>query len=346
MSLITSPAPEPRAAFDRISLRRLVLIRWVAVAGQALALLVVHYVLEFPLPLAPAFGVVACSAALNLFFAFHHRAATRLGERQAAYFLGYDLLQLGLLLYLTGGLQNPFSILILAPVTVAATILSRPPVIALAIFAVAIITVLAFWHVPLPWRSAPPLFPPELVLGIWTALTVATAFIGAYTWSVAAEARRLRDAVAATQLALAREQRVSAVGGLAAAAAHELGSPLATIAVVAKELARELPPDSPYAEDAALLLSQSERCRRILADLTRAPEEDGGAPYESLPISALVETTALSHDRRVRLIFATAQRAEEDEPLVRRSPEIVQGIGNIVQNAVSFAHREIRIATR
>ena len=104
MSAITSTlAPEPRAAFDRISLRRLVLIRWVAVAGQALALLVVHYVLEFPLPLAPAFGVVGCSAALNLFFAFHHRAATRLGERQAAYFLGYDLLQLGLLLYLTGG---------------------------------------------------------------------------------------------------------------------------------------------------------------------------------------------------------------------------------------------------
>src|SRR5436309_6968905 len=102
--------PEPRAAFDRISLRRLVLIRWVAVAGQALALLVVHFVLEFPLPLLPAFGVVACSAALNLFFAFYHRTATRLGERQAAYFLGYDLLQLGLLLYLTGGLQNPFSI--------------------------------------------------------------------------------------------------------------------------------------------------------------------------------------------------------------------------------------------
>jgi len=116
-------APEPRAAFDRISLRRLVLIRWVAVVGQALALLVVHFIIEFRLPLLPAFGVVACSAALNLFFAFHHRATTRLGERQAAYFLGYDLLQLGLLLYLTGGLQNPFAILIVAPVTVAATVL-------------------------------------------------------------------------------------------------------------------------------------------------------------------------------------------------------------------------------
>src|ERR1700730_6941378 len=124
--------PEPRAEFDRISLRRLVLIRWVAVAGQALALLVVHYVLDFSVPLLPAFAVVGCSAALNLFFAIHRRAATRLGEREAAYFLGYDLLQLGLLLYLTGGLENPFSILILAPVTVAATILSRPAVIALA----------------------------------------------------------------------------------------------------------------------------------------------------------------------------------------------------------------------
>src|SRR6202035_1915170 len=107
-------------------------------------------------------------------------------------------------------------------------------------------------------------FPPELVLGIWTALVLATVFISAYTWSVAAEARRLRDAVAATQLALAREQRVSAVGGLAAAAAHQLGSPLATIAVVAKELARDLPAGSPLAADAELLLSQSERCRTIL----------------------------------------------------------------------------------
>ncbi len=316
MTRITSPvAPEPRAAFDRISLRRLVSIRWVAVIGQALALLVVHYVLEFPLPLLPAFSVVASSAALNLFFAFHHRAATRLGERQAAYFLGYDLLQLGLLLYLTGGLQNPFAILILAPVTVAATILSRPPVIALAIFAVAIITALAFWHVPLPWRSEPPLFPPELVLGIWTALVVATAFIGAYTWSVAAEARRLRDAVAATQLALAREQRVSAVGALAAAAAHELGSPLATIAVVAKELARDLPPDSPHAEDAMLLLSQSDRCRRILAELTQQPAEDSGSPYERLPISALVEAAGeLYHDARVRLIFAVTVEVADDGP--------------------------------
>ena len=336
--------PEPRTAFDRISLRRLVFIRWVAIAGQALTLLIIHYIFDFRLPLLPAFAVVGCSAVLNLLVPVWRRGAPRLGERDAAYFLGYDLLQLGVLLYLTGGLQNPFAILILAPVTVAATILSLRPVIALALFAIAIITLLALWHLPLPWRNTLLLFPPELVLGLWTALVLATVFIGGYTWSVAEEARRLRDAVAATQLALAREQRVSAVGALAAAAAHELGSPLATIAVVAKELVRDLPDGSPHSEDAQLLLSQSERCRQILAQLARHPDEEGASPYTRLPISALVEAAGeLYHDRRVRLIFATTGNPDGDEPQVRRSPEIMHGLNNLIQNAVQFAHSEVSV---
>ncbi len=336
--------PEKRATFDRISLRRLVLIRWVAIAGQAVALLVVHYAFDFHLPLLPALAVVGCSVVLNLFITLYRRGATRLGEREAALFLGYDLLQLGLLLYLTGGLHNPFSILILAPVTVAATVLSWRPVIALAVFAAAMITILALWHVPLPWRGDPPALPAELVLGLWTALVLATVFIGGYTWSVAQEARRLRDAVAATQLALAREQRVSAVGALAAAAAHELGSPLATIAVVARELVNDLPADSPYAEDAQLLLSQSERCRQILAQLAHHPDEEGASPYTRLPISALVEAAgALYHDPRIRLIFATTGEPADAEPLVRRSPEIMHGLNNLVQNAVQFARSEVSV---
>jgi two-component system, sensor histidine kinase RegB len=241
-------------------------------------------------------------------------------------------------------LENPFSILILAPVTVAATVLSLRPVIALAVFAVAVITLLALWHLPLPWQTMPLDFPSELVLGLWTALVLATVFIGGYAWSVAEEARRLRDAVAATQLALAREQRVSAVGALAAAAAHELGSPLATIAVVAKELSHELPPDSPHAEDMQLLLSQSERCRQILAQLAHHPDEEGASPYTRLPISALVEAAGMPyHDARVRLIFATTGEPAEDEPLVRRSPEIMHGLNNLIQNAAQFARHEVSV---
>ncbi len=206
------------------------------------------------------------------------------------------------------------------------------------------ISLLALWHVPLPWRTVPLVFPPELVLGLWTALVLAIVFIGGYIWSVAEEARRLRDAVAATQLALAREQRVSAVGALAAAAAHELGSPLATIAIVAKELVRELPSDSPHAEDAQLLLSQSERCRLILAELAHHPDEEGASPYSRLPISALVEAAgALYHDPRVRLIFATTGEPADAEPLVVRSPEIMHGLNNLVQNAVQFAQAEVSV---
>jgi two-component system, sensor histidine kinase RegB len=339
-------ASEPATGFGRISLRTLVPIRWVAIAGQALTILIVHYGLGFRLPLLPALGAVGASVLLNAALILLRQIAARLGERDAALCLGYDILQLAILLYLTGGLQNPFSILILAPVTVAATILSRRPVIALSILAVSAISVLALWHEPLPWRTEPLVFPPELVLGIWVALVLATVFIGAYTWSVAQEARRLRDAVTATQLALAREQRVSAVGALAAAAAHELGSPLATIAVVAKELVRDLPDDSPHAEDAALLLSQSERCRRILAELAHHPEHDGGSPYTLLPISALVEAAGAPHrDQGVRLIFATAAQSMPEEPLVRRSPEIMHGLNNLIQNAVQFARREVSVTT-
>jgi two-component system, sensor histidine kinase RegB len=340
-----TPATLPEAETGRISLRALVPIRWLAVIGQAVTLVTVHFGLGFRLPLVPALAVVGCSVLINVHHMATRQATTRLGEREAAVDLGYDIVQLAVLLYLTGGLQNPFAILILAPVTVAATILSRRPVIALSGLAVAAITILAEFHLPLPWRTTPLVFPPALVAGLWVALVLATIFTALYTWSVAQEARMLRDAMAATQLALAREQRVSAVGALAAAAAHELGSPLATIAVVAKELVRDLPAGSPHAEDAALLFSQSERCRTILAQLARQPEEDGdGSPYTRLPISALVEAAGAPYaDLDVSLIFAPTGDPAEDEPLVRRSPEIMHGLNNLIQNAVQFARQEVGV---
>jgi two-component system sensor histidine kinase RegB len=266
-------------------------------------------------------------------------------------FLAYDILQLGALLFLTGGVENPFAILMLAPVTVAATVLSQPSVIALSALTIVGIGLLTVFHLPLPWHGPPLVFPPPYALGVSIALILSTAFLAGYIWSVAEEARRMRDAFAATQLALAREQQISAVGALAAAAAHELGSPLATIAVIARELARDLPPDSPYSEDAALLLSQSERCRNILADLSRHRDSEGGTPFTRLPISALVEAAGEPyHADGIRVIFSTASNRsgterQGDEPLVARSPEILHGLGNLIQNAVQFARHEVSITT-
>lgn len=334
-----------------VSLRMLVLIRWVVVLGQLATILTVHYGLGFRLPLQSALAVVATSAALNIAASWPRRASPRLRDREASFYLAYDILQLGMLLFLTGGLQNPFAMLMLAPVTVSATILSRRSVLFLSGLTVVAITALAIVHLPMPWREAPPQMPELYVLGVWTALVLSTVFIGGYTWSVAEEARRMRDAYAATQLALAREQRVSAVGGIAAAAAHQLGSPLATIAVVAKELVRDLPPDSPYAEDALLLLSQSERCRTILADLARQREGESGTPFPRVPFSVLVEAAGEPHKvGGVTITYTTAagRNAEVqpvEEPQVPSSPEIMHGLGNLIQNAAQFAHREVDVTT-
>jgi two-component system, sensor histidine kinase RegB len=334
-----------------VSLRMLVLIRWVAVIGQAATLLVVHYALGFALPLTAALGVVAVSALLNVAAWISNRAAARLGNREAAIYLAFDTLQLGVLLFLTGGLQNPFAMLMLAPVTVSATILTRRTVAGLSALTVAAITVLAVAHLPLPARPDAAIAPaPIYVLGMWMALVSSSLFITGYNWFVAEEARRMRDAYAATQLALAREQRVAAVGALAAAAAHQLGSPLATIAVVAKELVRDLPKGTAFAEDAQLLLSQSERCRTILAELGRAREGEA-MPFNRVPFSAIVQSAGEPHHRAgVRVVHDTGAGRDPAggalaEPLVPRTPEIVHGLGNLIGNAIEFARSEVTVTT-
>ncbi|HET8727946.1 MAG TPA: ActS/PrrB/RegB family redox-sensitive histidine kinase, partial [Alphaproteobacteria bacterium] len=317
------------------------LIRWVAIAGQLATVLGVRYGLGYDLPIGAALAVIGVSVLLNAAATLQGRTRIRLGDRDAALYLAYDQVQLAVLLSLTGGLINPFSMLLLAPLTVAATILSRQSIIGLATLTLACTTLLAVWHYPLP--GPPDLMPasPLYTLGAWAALSVSAMFVAAYVRHVSEEARRVGDALAATQMALAREQRMSALGALAAAAAHELGSPLGTIAVVAKELQRELPSEGPWAEDVALLMSQSARCRDILSDLARRPEIDGGAPYETLALPALIEAAAHPHRRPGIGLRIEMAEDEDGPPVVRRAPELLHGLGTLLQNAIQFARSEV-----
>lgn len=340
------------AATDPVRLRTLTLIRWVAIGGQALALLVVHFGFGFPVPLAAAFSVVGASLLLNLIVMSGHPTPVRLGERAAAAFLAFDITQLAALLYLTGGLENPFSFLLLAPVAVSATILSIRSTFALCVLSVASITLLAVRHYPLPWAEGGFSVPQVYVLGTWVALAVGIVFFAIYTWRVAEEARRMANALTASQLALAREQQFAALGGLAAAAAHELGSPLGTIAVVSGEIARDLPADSPITEDVRLLISETARCRDILAELSDRSDdgEDRSSPFALLPLHALVQVAADRHHQdHITFSFEeTPIRNDDDkgaEPVVLRSPEIIHGIGNIIQNAVQFARSTVYISS-
>ncbi len=334
--------------FGRVRVRTLILIRWLAVAGQAAALFIVKFTLGFDLPLNPALAAVAVSALLNLVLTLYRRAV-RLGNRGATAFLVFDMVQLAVLLYLTGGLTNPFALLMLAPIAISATILSRGSTLLLCLLAVICFSVLGVSYRELPWHDAGLEFPTLYVAGIWAALVLGTLFIAVYAGSVSIESRRMSDALGATQMALAREQRLSALGALAAATAHELGSPLGTIAVVASEIAREMPKESQLADDAKLLLAETRRCRDILAQLAARPEADAGAPFSELPVSALVEAAAAPHRREnIAIDFESAASGPggpAEEPRVRRSPELIHGLGNLIQNAVQFARTRVELRT-
>ena len=343
-----------RAIGGRVRLQTLVFIRWIALAGQTAAILVVRFGFEFDMQFELVAAVVAASVVVNVLLTTRYPASTRLSDAEAALYLAFDVLQLSVLLFLTGGVQNPFAILVLVPVTISATSLSLRSTIWLGAVGLVSVTVLAFFHLPLPWDEGGFTISNRYIFGIWSALSLGMVFITVYAFRIAAEGRRMSDALAETQMALAREQRLSAVGGIAAAAAHELGTPLGTITLVAKELDRALPEGSPMREDVNLLISQSDRCREILAELSRRPEGDrDDSPFNRMPITALIESSAEPHRRagielavEIKDANGVGERDEGTEavqPVVARNPEILHGLGNLVENAVDFAKSRVAV---
>ncbi len=340
-----APAPPFWSATSRVRVRTLIVLRWLAVVGQTVAVLFVRYGLNVEFPLGWALAAIGVSVALNVALSFMRRAQELALEWEAAAQLTYDVAQLAVLLALTGGLENPFVFLFVAPVAVSATIL-RPAVTAmLAALTFACVGAISVWRFPLPWPEGVEPFhlPPLYQLGIAAAVLVGLGFTSVYAWRVAAEEERLNIALAAVQAVLAREQTLSALGGLAAAAAHELGTPLATIHLVAKEMARGITPEHPHFEDIQLLVAQSERCRAILGQLS-AMREHGDVMVQRAPIRSLLEEIAAPHEGLDAEIVISA---EGDAPLeVRRMPEIVHALGGIVENAVGFARTRVDIEAR
>jgi two-component system sensor histidine kinase RegB len=338
---LATTRPQP----SRLRLDTLTRLRWLAVGGQTAALLIVHWVLDYPVPLGPAFAAVATSAWLNVILRLRYPASTRLSDAQAILYLGYDVAQLAVLLYLTGGLQNPFAFLFLVPVMVSAASLSPRITLVLGGGVLLIAAYLAFDHWPLPWARGETFRTPIVyVVGMWFALASSMLFMGLYAFRVAAEARQLSDALTATELVLAREQHISQLDGLAAAAAHELGTPLATIALVAKELEHDLGAESPHADDITLLREQIQRCRAILGKLTSLGEE-GDEHFARMPLSHLIEEVVEPH-RDFGIDIEVELEGDGAEPVGERNPGLIYGIGNLVENAVDFAKSTVRVSAR
>jgi two-component system, sensor histidine kinase RegB len=338
-------------SLEGVRLQTLVRLRWLAVGGQTAAVLFVYGVLGFPLPLGPCLAVIALSAWLNVFLSLRWRSSVRLHDRYAALLLGYDILQLAALLYLTGGLENPFSFLFLVPVTVSATTMPLNRTVVLGALTLAVISLLAFFRMPLPWYAGAPLELPGIyIAGMWTALVSGLVFSAVYVNRIAREARQMSDALTATEIINAREQQLSALDGLAAAAAHELGTPLATIALVAKELKRELPANGQVGEDLDLLISQTARCREILSRLAdREAQRD--EMFASLKLTVMIEEI-VAPLRGSDIRFAVDARPFDPggegaaEPKIWRNPAIMYGLGNLIGNAADFARSRVDIEAR
>jgi len=337
---ITAQRP---AGLHRLRLNTLIRLRWLALAGQSAAVLVVAYWLNFPLPVALCFALIACSAWLNLFLTFRYPATHLLEPRAALMLLTFDAAELAGLLYVTGGLTNPFSLLMTVPVVISATSLPLRLTTLLGFLVIAAATLLAFFHLPLPWFPGTQIAMPFVyVAGMWMAVVSSILFTGVYAHRVAEEARLLANALSATELVLQREQHLSALDGLAAAAAHELGTPLATIALVVKEMERALGDDPRVRDDVALLKSQSERCRGILKRLTNLSSE-GEAHMARLPFTSLVEEVVAPHREFGIDIRLAPGRREGAEPVARRNPGVLYGLGNLVENAVDFARAAVTV---
>lgn len=364
------PAPPEwlRAGDSRLRLHTIVRLRWLAVVGQSLTILAVHWGLGMTVPIGWCFAVIALSAWLNVALRIRFPESQRLTARSAFLMLGFDIIQLAALLYLTGGLENPFAFLLVAPVAVSASALPLRTTIALGLLAIAAASLLAYVHYPLPWchhdtagsaifhhpiawcHSQTIAIPQIYVMGVWAAVVLGIVFIGFYTWRTAQENRRMAEALAATEMVLAREQRLSALDGMAAAAAHGLGTPLATIAVATKELLHAAQEGDPIYDDLLLVRHQAERCRDILKELSaRAEELD--TILSRLPVSHLIDEVVEPYRPLAVPINVTAGpqpgvSTNSDavrEPVTDRNPGVLYGLGNLIENALDFAKEQVDV---
>jgi two-component system sensor histidine kinase RegB len=334
-------AAEFRQPSRYVRLDTILRLRWLAVLGQLAAVFIVSQGLNFDFAVVPCLVIISLSALINLVVQSIFNPMQRLEPVWAAALLALNIVELAGLLFMTGGLQNPFSFLFLAPVLISATALPARMTMALGFVAVACASNLVFYHYPLPWDSDDPLvLPPIYLFGVWLSITLAIGVTSLYAFQVTEEARKLSDALAATELVLAREQHLTQLDGLAAAAAHELGTPLSTIFLISRELEKTVP-EGPISPDLRTLREQATRCRDILTKIAQLSAS--GAPFDHMKLSLLIEEVVAPHrdfgvDIKVRIAVAPTS-----EPVGARNPAILYGVGNILENAVDFARDTVEV---
>ena len=328
-----------------VRLRTLIVLRWFAIFGQLAALTIAQRMFNLDLNIGLCFLAIGASIVANLVAEFIYPENKRLSEPEVAGMLAFDIIQLCFLLALTGGLNNPFALLIIAPVAISAMALSPTTTAYIATGSVVLVTLLSVFYVPLTTTDGTVLSKPEMFLfGSLISITIGIVFLAIYAGRVTSEVHAMSDALTATQMALAREQKLTDLGGVVAAAAHELGTPLATIKLASGELIDELADRPELIEDATLIRDQADRCRDILRSMGQAGKDD--LHMRQAPIAAVVREAAEPHAHRGKELHFDVGGGKadiSDQPIIDRRPEIIHGLRNLVQNAVDFAHSHVWI---
>lgn len=345
VSQLTQNSFAREARSEWVRLRTLVMLRWLAIFGQSAAVIVAVGYLDLQIPLQACALAITASILFNTVTTLVMPSNKRLSENEALLTLTFDVAQLVLLLFLTGGLNNPFALLILVPVTISATALTLYSTLLLSFTALCMISILGIFHIPLTLQNGAILKSPHLfVAGMWVALVIGIIFLASYARRVTTEMFAMSQALSATQMAMEREQKLTALGGVVAAAAHEMGTPLATIKLVTSELLNDLDDKPELKEDIELVQDQVERLRHILKDMGRTGKDD--LLLKHAPLTALVQEAVQPHENRgIEVLFTTndvlLSELTQEPPVIFRQPEIIHGLRNLAQNAVDFATSQI-----
>ena len=320
----------------------LTILRYIAIFGQFIAINLVFFYLKLSFPIAESYVVIFFGLLTNLFLQFKVKV-NQLKDTHASLFLLYDLLQLSMLLYLTGGILNPFSILLIIPAIVSSTFLSMGTTIILGLITSFLLFILTYVYLPLPGMNADIFnFPNFYKLGTLISILIGLMFLSYFGIRFAGESKKRSEALSKLQEVMSKEYELESLGGQAAAAAHSLGTPLATISVVAKELKKEIGDNKEISKDIDLLVSQSKRCSEILKQISKKQiEEDNFLSLIKLEdlLEEIINSFNETSSKKIELYVEN----DHNKIDIQRSPEIIYGLRNFIGNAVKFSKSKVKL---
>ncbi len=327
---------------NTILLGNLIKIRWIAIFGQVLAIFFVSFVIKIQIPFFETLTIILLSVAVNVYSYYEERKNKSISNFKAFSYLLFDTLQLGFLLFLTGGIINPFSILILAPVITSASYLPALMTVILSTISIIIIIILNFNYIPLD--LGPKFYLPNLYsFGLVASLIITVIFIAIYAYLFASSSRKISNALSVSKLQILNQKKMTEVGSLSAAAAHELGTPLNTIFLILNDLLKEkkLIEDKNIVKDIVLLKSQAERCKEILQRFSKNPLKLKDNFLEKVKISDLIKINFDKFNKNKNLVLKI--NPSDSEPEIVYRDEIMYALGNIIQNAIFYSINRTKV---